>query len=94
MTPASLKSYSQKDLAQMARQGGVRGWHAMRKDQLIKALLTAARIRAVKIQTSKKVATPARRSTTAKRAAGAAIARGRMANEGVAEQSCSGCDGQ
>ena len=43
MTPASLQTYTQKDLAQMARQGGVRGWHSMRKDQLIRALLNAAR---------------------------------------------------
>lgn len=42
MTPASLKSYSHKDLAQMAKRGGVRGWHSMRKDQLVKALLQQA----------------------------------------------------
>jgi hypothetical protein len=30
----------------MARDGGVRGWHSMRKDELIKALLTAARANA------------------------------------------------
>ena len=41
MTPAALKSYSHKDLAQMAKQGGVRGWHSMRKDQLVEALLSA-----------------------------------------------------
>ncbi len=29
--------------AQMAKQGGVRGWHSMRKDQLVKALLAAAK---------------------------------------------------
>ena len=37
MTPASLQTCTQKDLAQMARQGGVRGWHSMKKDQLIRA---------------------------------------------------------
>lgn len=57
MTPTALKSYSHKDLAQMAKQGGVRGWHSMRKDQLVKALLTT-----VKPKATKKVATPARRS--------------------------------
>ena len=46
MTPAALKSYSHKDLAQMAKQGGVRGWHSMRKDQLVKALLTTAKPKA------------------------------------------------
>ncbi len=78
MTPASLKSYSQKDLAQMAHQGGVRGWHTMKKDQLIKALLTAARLRVSKLHTSSKVAAPARRSPSAKRPATPPIARGKL----------------
>ena len=43
ITPASLKSYSHKDLAQMARQGGVRGWHSMKKDELVRALLAISR---------------------------------------------------
>lgn len=34
----SLKSYTAKDLAQMAKREGVAGWHSMRKEQLIKAL--------------------------------------------------------
>jgi len=62
MTPAALKSYSHKDLAQMAKQGGVRGWHSMRKDQLVKALLTAPKPKA-SLSNSKKAAVPARRST-------------------------------
>ncbi len=78
MTPASLKSYSQKDLAQMARQGGVRGWHTMRKDQLIKALLTAARMRATKLHSASKVAAPARRSSPAKRATTTALPRTKL----------------
>lgn len=41
MTANTLKSYSYKDLAEMARKRGVHGWHAMRKDQLVKALLRA-----------------------------------------------------
>lgn len=44
ITAASLKTYRLKDLAQMARKRGVSGWHSMRKDQLIRALVaTAAR---------------------------------------------------
>lgn len=35
---SSLKSYTAKDLAQMAKREGVSGWHSMRKEQLIKAL--------------------------------------------------------
>lgn len=43
MTPAKLKSYTQKDLAQMAKKRGVQGWHSMRKEQLIKELVRTAR---------------------------------------------------
>ena len=43
MTPTLLKSYTCKDLAQMAKQRGVPGWHSMRKDQLVRALLQAAK---------------------------------------------------
>ncbi len=60
MTPATLKSHSHKDLAQMAKQGGVRGWHSMRKDQLVQALVTAAKAKA------KKAVAPVRRSRTNK----------------------------
>ena len=62
MTPAALKSYSHKDLSLMAKQGGVLGWHSMRKDQLVKALLTTT----AKSTNGKKVAAPARRSSPAK----------------------------
>jgi len=41
MTPASLKRFTCKDLAQMAKKQGVPGWHAMRKDQLVRAILKA-----------------------------------------------------
>ncbi len=62
ITAASLKSRSLKDLSQMAKQGGVRGWHSMRKDQLVKALLTAAKTKS-SATNGKKIAAPARRST-------------------------------
>ncbi len=62
ITAASLKSRSLKDLSQMAKQGGVRGWHSMRKDQLVKALLTAAKSKS-SATNGKKLAAPARRST-------------------------------
>ena len=39
--PSALKNYKQKDLAQMAKQRGISGWHAMRKEQLVKALLSS-----------------------------------------------------
>ena len=42
-TAASLKAHTSKDLAQMAKKKGVSGWHSMRKDQLVKALLKVAK---------------------------------------------------
>lgn len=39
MTASKLRSYTAKDLAQMAREKGVTGWHSMRKEQLVKALI-------------------------------------------------------
>src|SRR5437867_1509542 len=43
MTAETLNSYSAKDLAEMAKNRGVAGWHSMRKEQLIKALIKLAR---------------------------------------------------
>ena len=45
MTSASLKEKPVRDLARMARQHGVAGWHSMRKDQLIRALVRKAKAR-------------------------------------------------
>ncbi len=45
MTTASLKEKPVRDLARMARQYGVAGWHSMRKDQLIRALVRKAKAR-------------------------------------------------
>ena len=77
MTPAALNSYSHKDLAQMAKRGGVRGWHSMRKDQLVKAILSANKKSTPATTAKKVVATPARRSGPAKTAAH--VANGRAA---------------
>lgn len=45
MTAATLRTYTCKDLAQMAKKEGVTGWHSMRKEELIDALAKAARRR-------------------------------------------------
>ncbi|MHC5541189.1 DUF4912 domain-containing protein, partial [Singulisphaera rosea] len=38
MTVETLKDCNKKYLAQLAKDQGIVGWHAMRKDQLIRAL--------------------------------------------------------
>ena len=45
MTTASLREKPVRDLARMAKQHGVQGWHSMRKDQLIRALVGKAKSR-------------------------------------------------
>ena len=47
MTAATLRSRTAKDLAQLARQNGVAGWHSMKKEQLIDALVAIARKRSI-----------------------------------------------
>lgn len=42
LTAATLSNKSVKDLAQMAKRRGVHGWHMMRKEQLVKALVRLA----------------------------------------------------
>jgi hypothetical protein len=43
MTASSLREKPVRDLARLAKQHGVPGWHAMRKDQLIRALMRRAK---------------------------------------------------
>ncbi len=45
MTSTTLRSCTAKDLAQMARERGVAGWHSMRKEDLIRALVRSAQRR-------------------------------------------------
>jgi hypothetical protein len=46
MTAESLSNKSVKDLGQMAKRQGIHGWHTMRKEELIKALVRRARAKA------------------------------------------------
>jgi uncharacterized protein len=43
MTASSLRNQNCKDLAQMARAMGLPGWHSMRKDELVRALVNHAK---------------------------------------------------
>jgi hypothetical protein len=45
MTPADLMTRTVRDLANLAKKQKLPGWHAMRKDELVKALLKHARSR-------------------------------------------------
>ncbi len=45
MTAATLRSRTAKDLAQMARMNGVSGWHSLRKEELVRALVRLSRKR-------------------------------------------------
>jgi hypothetical protein len=62
MTASALRAYSLKDLAKMAKQRGVNGWHAMRKDQLVAVLVSAAKRRSASRDAAKKHGAAARRS--------------------------------
>ncbi len=71
-TAAALKTQTVKDLGKLAEKVGVSGWRSMRKDELVKALVRAAKRKAAKkpTKTSKssptKKSAPATRSTAAK----------------------------
>ncbi len=52
VTAASLRTQTSKDLARMAKQKGVTGWHSMRKEQLVRALLKLAKQKARKSSSS------------------------------------------
>ena len=79
ITAANLKSRTVKDLAQLAREYGVPGWHSMRKDQLVSALVRVAK--------TQKASKPRRSS-----ASGPSIAsqKHKPARRGVSKKSPSG----
>jgi hypothetical protein len=58
MTTASLKEKPVRDLARLAKQHGVQGWHAMRKDQLIRALVRKAKAAVIPAAARRSAARP------------------------------------
>lgn len=72
MTAATLRSLTAKDLAQMARERGVTGWHSMRKEELIGALVRIAKRRvAAELKERSKGGTAAAANGNGKRSAAA-----------------------
>ncbi len=71
MTVDALKDCNKKHLAQLAKEQGIIGWHAMRKDQLIKALSVARPSSRSKSSTKAGVAQPAARRGSPARASSA-----------------------
>jgi hypothetical protein len=61
MTADALKDCNKKYLAQVAKEQGISGWHAMRKDQLIRAL-TVTRSSASRLKQASHSAKPQRPS--------------------------------
>lgn len=70
ITAATLKSHTSKDLAAMAKRKGISGWHAMRKDELVKALVKDAKASskpaARKSTSGKSASRPAKKVAVAK----------------------------
>lgn len=64
VTASSLRTQTSKDLAKLAKSKGVPGWHSMRKEQLVLALVKMAKQKA-KTKTGV-VKKPTRKKTTAK----------------------------
>jgi hypothetical protein len=75
MTAEELKDCNKRDLAQLAKEKGIAGWHAMRKDQLIRAL-SSSRSAPANHHKKKKVL-PSGASSRNRRSAAAARAAGR-----------------
>ena len=70
ITAAKLRDRTVKDLAVMAKRKGIPGWHSMRKEQLVRALLRRAKADAAKRNRSKRgkqTATKSRGSRSAKK---------------------------
>src|SRR5436305_8662330 len=58
MTASTLRSYTLKDLAKLARRRGVNGWQGMRKDQLVRAILRNGASHAGSTRAAKPKASP------------------------------------
>ncbi len=85
VTTASLNTRTAKDLAEMAKKRGVSGWHSMRKDQLVRALVRLAKSKAKKptvraaAKKSRPASSPTRRAAAKSTAKKLPVAQPKMA---------------
>jgi hypothetical protein len=86
MTPEKLRDYSKKELAEMAKEKGIRGWHAMRKEQLVEVLATKKRPSKSRTRKTRVSASRTNR-TAAKKSARSASARSTSRASGEAKPS-------
>jgi uncharacterized protein len=82
MTAEALKECNKRRLAQLARDKGIAGWHAMRKDQLIRAL-SSARPSPSKSVKKKKPRPPAVSAVRRKKPAGGSAPAARRGSNGA-----------
>jgi hypothetical protein len=93
MTVETLKDCNKKILARMAKDQGIAGWHAMRKDQLIRALvppssLVASAKKEAAQDTAPKVTPPGRSGPAATASAPAAARRPGVTPPRTLEHAC------
>ncbi len=77
MTASTLQSYTLKDLGKLARRRGVDGWHGMRKDQLVRAILRSAKSKSAEPKGAKKPAAVQVRRTARSKSSAAVSSRAR-----------------
>jgi hypothetical protein len=80
ITTANLKTQSWKDLAEMAKNKGLPGYSSMRKDQLVKALMRAAKKRAAAREAAKSA-----KSSSSKRLRRGAVLKAHAPHSGSAK---------
>lgn len=85
MTAETLKSYNCKDLADMARRKGVKGWRDMRKDQLVRALLRSPQRKSSAPSAKRKViaAKPVAKHSAPRSVKAPVVAKSRAAAPGI-----------
>ena len=82
VTPSKLQARTSRELAQIAKTEGVRGWHSMRKAELIQALLENSRSQLPRSSTNRSTTNPTKvnRRATASLASASKSTKSRVTN--------------